>query len=228
MQEMRFRSLGRADPLEEEMVTRFSMLAWEISWTEELGGLQFMGLQRVGQTKHTHTEPSTWPAEEKANSCPLSNINWIFLSEDENCKGKVMGRISRLLGQVDRNSTWQSLFFLTFCPKVTSLPLVCYLIDVWSFWVHVSSGYEPAWSTLFRSPLEQQLMETCFPFLQISLEPRGPRDWETGRKKEGREFGFCIFFGQPSGSHSASLAVVFLYDGGNYIYQFDKCFDILK
>ena len=45
MQEMRFRSLGRADPLEEEMVTRFSMLAWEISWTEELGGLQFMGLQ---------------------------------------------------------------------------------------------------------------------------------------------------------------------------------------
>ena len=105
MQEMRFRSLGRADPLEEEMVTRFSMLAWEISWTEELGGLQFMGLQRVGQTKHTHTEPSTWPAEEKANSCPLSNINWIFLSEDENCKGKVMGRISHLLGQVDRNST---------------------------------------------------------------------------------------------------------------------------
>ena len=110
--------------------------------------------------------------------------NWIFVSEDENCKGKVMGRISHLLGQVDRNSTWQSLFFLTFCPKVTSLPLVCYLIDVWSFWVHVSSGYEPAWSTLFRSPLEQQLMETCFPFLQISLEPRGPRDWETGRKKE--------------------------------------------
>ena len=37
-----------------------------------------------------------------------------------------------------------------------------------------------------------------------------------------------MFFGQPSESHSAFLAVILLYDGGNYIYQFDKCFDILK
>ena len=186
-----------------------------------------MGLQRVRQTKHTHTEPTTRPAEEKANSCPLSNINSIFLDRNENSKGKAMWRISHLLGQVDWNSTWQSLF-LTFCPKVTSLPLVCYLIDVWPFWVHISSGYEPAWSTLFRSPLEEQIMETCSPFLQISLQSRGPRGWETGKKKGGREFGFCIFFGQSSGSHSASLAVILLYDGGNYIYQFDKCYDILK
>ena len=76
-------------------------LAWEISWTEELGGLQFMGLQRVRQTKHTHTEPTTRPAEEKANSCPLSNINSIFLDRNENSKGKAMWRISHLLGQVD-------------------------------------------------------------------------------------------------------------------------------
>ena len=35
--------------LEEEMATYSSILVWEISWTEEPGGLQSMGLQRVGQ-----------------------------------------------------------------------------------------------------------------------------------------------------------------------------------
>ena len=40
--------MGQEDPLEEEMATHSSILAWEISWTEEPGGLQFMGFQRVG------------------------------------------------------------------------------------------------------------------------------------------------------------------------------------
>ena len=42
------RSLGWEDPLEEEMATHSSVLAWEIPWTEEPGGLQSMGLQRAG------------------------------------------------------------------------------------------------------------------------------------------------------------------------------------
>ena len=41
-------SLGREDSLEEEMATHSSILAWEIPWTEEPGGLQFMVLKRVG------------------------------------------------------------------------------------------------------------------------------------------------------------------------------------
>ena len=41
-------SLGWEDPLEEEMATHFSILAWEIPRTEEPGGLQSMGLQRIG------------------------------------------------------------------------------------------------------------------------------------------------------------------------------------
>ena len=44
------RSLGRKDPLEEEMATHSSILAWEISWTEEPGGPQSMGLQESGRT----------------------------------------------------------------------------------------------------------------------------------------------------------------------------------
>ena len=40
-------SLGREDPLEKEMATHSRILAWRIPWTEELGGLQCMGSQRV-------------------------------------------------------------------------------------------------------------------------------------------------------------------------------------
>ena len=41
------RSPGQEDPLEKEMTTYSSILAWRIPWTEEPGGLQSMGLQRV-------------------------------------------------------------------------------------------------------------------------------------------------------------------------------------
>ena len=57
MQETLLRFLGGEDPLEKEMATHSSFLAWEIPWTEELGGLQSMGLQRVRQdlaTKPPH------------------------------------------------------------------------------------------------------------------------------------------------------------------------------
>ena len=47
-QEMQVRSLGQKDPLEKEMATHPSILAWRIPWTEEPGGLQSMGSQRVG------------------------------------------------------------------------------------------------------------------------------------------------------------------------------------
>ena len=49
MQETWVRSLGREDPLEKEMVTQSSILAWRIPWTEEPGRLQSMGSQRVRQ-----------------------------------------------------------------------------------------------------------------------------------------------------------------------------------
>ena len=46
-QEMWVLSLGQEDPLEKEIGTHSSILAWEIPWTEEPGGLQSMGSQRV-------------------------------------------------------------------------------------------------------------------------------------------------------------------------------------
>ena len=48
MRETQVQSLGQEDPLEKEMATHSSILAWRIPWTEEPGGLQSMGSQRVG------------------------------------------------------------------------------------------------------------------------------------------------------------------------------------
>ena len=46
--EFAYKFLDWEDPLEEEMATHLSILDWEITWTEEPGGLQSMGSQRVG------------------------------------------------------------------------------------------------------------------------------------------------------------------------------------
>ena len=48
MPETQVQSLGQEDPLEKCMATHSSILAWEIPWAEEPGGLQSMGSQRVG------------------------------------------------------------------------------------------------------------------------------------------------------------------------------------
>ena len=52
-------SLGQEDPLEKGMVTHSGILVWRIPWTEEPGGLQSMGAERVGHdwamNTHTHT-----------------------------------------------------------------------------------------------------------------------------------------------------------------------------
>ena len=53
MWEAQVRSLGREDPLEKEMAMHSSILAWRVAWTEEPGGLQSMGSQRVGHDRAT-------------------------------------------------------------------------------------------------------------------------------------------------------------------------------
>jgi len=57
IQEMQVRFLGWEDPLEKEMATYSSSVAWEIPWTEEPGRLQSTGLQRVGFNLATKPPP---------------------------------------------------------------------------------------------------------------------------------------------------------------------------
>ena len=54
MRETWVRSLGQEDPLEKEMATHPSILAWRIPWTEELGGLQSTGRKESDRTERLH------------------------------------------------------------------------------------------------------------------------------------------------------------------------------
>ena len=57
MRETRVQSLGQEDPLEKRMATHSSVLAWEIPWTEEPVGLQFVGSQSQTRLTNTHVYP---------------------------------------------------------------------------------------------------------------------------------------------------------------------------
>ena len=66
MQETWVPSLGQEDPLEEEMATHSSTLAWKIQWTEEPGGLQSRGSQRIGDdlvTKQRNNTANLLPSQ---------------------------------------------------------------------------------------------------------------------------------------------------------------------
>ena len=60
LQETRVPSLGREDPLEKDMATHSNILAWRITWMEEPGGLQSMGLQRIEYDRSTDTSFHIW------------------------------------------------------------------------------------------------------------------------------------------------------------------------
>ena len=61
MQETQVQSLGQKDPLEKGMTTHSNILAWRISWTEEIGGLQSIVLQLTHTHAHTSEGMTTVP-----------------------------------------------------------------------------------------------------------------------------------------------------------------------
>jgi len=103
-----FSPLSQEDPLEEEMATHSSILAWEIPWTEDPGGLQFTGWQRIRHnwthrhdwaqthTTHTHTHTHTRTPGKK-NKSRNKEITIRKESEDSECHkhtGRGMRRTS--------------------------------------------------------------------------------------------------------------------------------------
>ena len=73
------RSLGREDPLEKEMTTHSSILAWSIPWTEEPGRLQSMGSQRVGHDWATSPHLTSWGSKEAIHTKCWQN-SWHMVS----------------------------------------------------------------------------------------------------------------------------------------------------
>ena len=78
-------SLGREDPLEKEMATHSSILAWKTPWTEEPGRLQSMGSQRIGHNwarmgahAHTHTHTQDLSSPTRDGTCVPCTVRWIL------------------------------------------------------------------------------------------------------------------------------------------------------
>ena len=98
-------SLGWKDPLEEGMATHSSILAWRIPWTEEPGGLQFMGLQsptRLSPVKSAGTPQRGSPSGLSCATCGLRHVS-LALST---CVGSVPVRASKLsVGPLRRTLT---------------------------------------------------------------------------------------------------------------------------
>ena len=78
-------SLGREDPLEKGMTTHSSVLAWRIPWTEEPGGLQSMGSQRVGHDWVTNTFTFTPFSRQFSSICWKMVVINIHIYSDQ-CK----------------------------------------------------------------------------------------------------------------------------------------------
>ena len=72
MQQTRAQPLGQEDPLEKEIATHASILAWEIPWTEELSRLQSMGSQSYSDMTEKLNNPCTWKMAWKTKHSTIS------------------------------------------------------------------------------------------------------------------------------------------------------------
>ena len=89
MRETQVRSLGWEDPLEKEMVTHSSILAWRIPWTEEPGRLQSIGSKRVGHD---------WVTSHSL--CVVLNEDWNFKSAHRSVLGYYLIKLEVLVTQL--------------------------------------------------------------------------------------------------------------------------------
>ena len=81
MQEAWVWSLSPKGALEKEMTTHSSILAWRIPWTEETGGLQFMGLETVGHDLTAKQQPQSRLSTKESvlSNCGAGKDSWEFL-----------------------------------------------------------------------------------------------------------------------------------------------------
>ena len=120
MQEMQIWSLGQENPLEKEMTTHFSVLTWEIPWSEEPGGLQSMGLQRVGHDWMTIQQEQE--QETDISTLKTSAVFWIWKQRRQTEASKLVHTYFFAFS-VNLDMNWIEVLLVTFCAR----PL-CFLL----------------------------------------------------------------------------------------------------
>ena len=109
MQETQVPSLGWEDPLEKEMATHSSILAWRSPWTEEPGWVQSVGSQRVGHdwATHTHTVWCHQPVSPLQRKAPGTTVHTRWLSPRSNAQSLLF--VSHIPWPAVHFFSWQDL-----------------------------------------------------------------------------------------------------------------------
>ena len=106
-------SLGQEDPLEKELATHSSILAWKIPWTEEPGGLQSMESPRVGHDRATNTLGFPRGSASKASACSAGDTRDLgLILESGKSPGGGSGnplKYSCLENPMDRGAWWATV-----------------------------------------------------------------------------------------------------------------------
>ena len=117
MQETWVQSLGQKDPLEKEMATYSSILTWEIPWTEEPGGLQSMGSQRVGHdlaTKQQQQQIHICNKSLKENTVIWKTHFVVAVTFEKVWGGIIVERSKQLLMFPKLNGEYTTIYIVTF------------------------------------------------------------------------------------------------------------------
>ena len=143
-QEMQVWSLGWGEPLEKEMAIHSSILAWEIPWAEEPGGLHSMGSQRVRHnwaTKHTCLYKYIWQGKGEtffliAECCKLLNLKVQLLCFHASFTGSTRGLKKKTKTKWKPTAQCMSQFPPAFCGFLSAKWLFYRLeyLQVGSFW----------------------------------------------------------------------------------------------
>ena len=127
--ENRVRSLGREDPLEKEMATHSSTLAWKIPWTEEPGRLRSMGSQKVGHDWVTSLSAIMKLRKQKNN----------LLAGKRSSNSKDNKSVVNISGSVSKVKISLKHFLELFCRIQTSLAPKQLESKWWSYWPLLTS-----------------------------------------------------------------------------------------
>ena len=141
-------SLGWEDPLEKGMTTHFSTLAWKFLWTEEPGGLQSMGWQRVGRDWVTNAFTAHWPA-------PLLQGFPVVLENQPTNAGSMRCGFDPWVGKIPWRRAWQHT------PSCLENPM-----DRGGWWATVHRVAESQihdWSNLACTHTRAESRGTCLP-----------------------------------------------------------------
>jgi len=146
---MQFQSLGHEDPLDKGIATHSSLHAWRIPWTEEPGGLQFMGSQRVGHNWSELARTRIWKQDVAMMFLCPPNHHWMFpkiegiLLYKHTSYGQFL--VSPVISSVacffagPGSNLWPCVAFncyVSSCPLIciSSLAFLC-LSWCWYFWI---------------------------------------------------------------------------------------------